>query len=152
PKPEWVEDKSQWPQFHFPRTNVLHLPVRGSGDGGVVTWTGDLVKFWRALMGGKLVSPATLDALTTAVSDIEDENATYGHGFYRNKATGYLYLDGWDAGISARTWYDPATGVVASVLSNSSEGAGEALGAVDWAGLHLFSSPVRRPNESWCHL
>ena len=39
------------------RTNVLHLPVRGNGDGGAFTTAADMSGFWRALTGGALVSP-----------------------------------------------------------------------------------------------
>ena len=33
-----------------PRTNVFHLPVRGSGDGGIYSTAADLSAFWRALV------------------------------------------------------------------------------------------------------
>ena len=33
------------------RTNVLHLPVRGNGDGGVYSTVEDLARFWRAFAG-----------------------------------------------------------------------------------------------------
>ena len=39
------------------RTNVLHLPVRGSGDGGIVTTAADVRAFWTALFAGRLVPP-----------------------------------------------------------------------------------------------
>lgn len=34
-----------------PRTNVLHLPVRGSGDGGIYTTAADVHTFWSAVHG-----------------------------------------------------------------------------------------------------
>src|SRR5690606_12489315 len=39
------------------RTNVLHLPVRGSGDGGAFSTAADLERFWSALFAGRIVSP-----------------------------------------------------------------------------------------------
>ncbi len=36
------------------RTNVLHLPVRGSGDGGVYTTVGDVHGLWEAFFGGRI--------------------------------------------------------------------------------------------------
>ena len=37
------------------RTNVLHLPVRGCGDGGVYATAGDLQRFWTALFAERIV-------------------------------------------------------------------------------------------------
>ena len=41
------------------RTNVLHLPVRGNGDGGVYSTAADLSAFWDALFAGRIVSPGS---------------------------------------------------------------------------------------------
>ena len=38
------------------RTNVLHLPVRGSGDGGIYTTAADVRALWTAFLGGQIVS------------------------------------------------------------------------------------------------
>ena len=40
-----------------PRTNVFHLPVRGSGDGGIYSTVADVSAFWSALFAGRIVSP-----------------------------------------------------------------------------------------------
>jgi CubicO group peptidase (beta-lactamase class C family) len=37
------------------RTNVLHLPVRGSGDGGVYSTAADVHALWSALYAGRIV-------------------------------------------------------------------------------------------------
>ena len=37
------------------RTNVFHLPVRGTGDGGIYTTTADMASFWPALYAGAIV-------------------------------------------------------------------------------------------------
>ena len=39
------------------RTNVLHLPVRGSGDGGIYSTAADIHALWTALFAGRIVSP-----------------------------------------------------------------------------------------------
>lgn len=114
------------------RTNVLHLPVRGSGDGGAVTTAADLAAFWAALLEGRLVSPATLEMLTAPLTVVEEEEMRYGRGFWRGLHSDALILEGYDAGVSGRTWHDPATGITASVLANDSEGAWPVLEAVDW--------------------
>ena len=38
------------------RTNVLHLPVRGNGDGGVYTTAADVHALWDAVFAGRIVS------------------------------------------------------------------------------------------------
>ena len=37
------------------RSNVLHLPVRGSGDGGAYTTAADVHRLWAALLGGAIL-------------------------------------------------------------------------------------------------
>ena len=39
-----------------PRTNLLHLPVRGCGDGGIASTAADIHAFWTALFAGRIVS------------------------------------------------------------------------------------------------
>lgn len=106
-----------------PRTNVLHLPVRGSGDGGIVTTAADLAAFWRALTGHRIVSAATLATLTEPVSTVEDEGMRYGRGFWLGLDSDDLVLEGYDAGVSARTRHDPRTGLTVTVIANTSDGA-----------------------------
>ena len=47
------------------RTNVFHLPVVGSGDGGIYLTLDDMPKFWSALLTGAIVSGATVETMTT---------------------------------------------------------------------------------------
>ena len=39
------------------RTNVFHLPVLGSGDGGIYSTVADVHRLWQALDGGRIVAP-----------------------------------------------------------------------------------------------
>ncbi len=48
------------------RTNVLHLPVRGSGDGGIYSTAADIATLWTALMGAGIVRAETLATMTAA--------------------------------------------------------------------------------------
>ena len=36
-----------------PRTNVFHLPVLGSGDGGIYSTAADISALWRSLFAGQ---------------------------------------------------------------------------------------------------
>ncbi|MFF1529219.1 serine hydrolase domain-containing protein [Cellulomonas sp. NPDC058312] len=105
------------------RTNVLHLPVRGSGDGGLVTTAHDLAAFWRAVLAHRVVGAGTLAALVEPVSTVESEGMRYGLGFWLGADSPDLVLEGYDAGVSARTRHDPVTGVTVTVVANSSDGA-----------------------------
>lgn len=105
------------------RTNALHLPVRATGDGGAVTTAADLTAFWRALTAGRIVSPRTVAYLTEPVSTVPDEGMRYGRGFWLGLDSDDLVLEGYDAGVSARTRHDPRTGVTVTVLANTSDGA-----------------------------
>lgn len=50
----YVEIEGQW------RTNVFHLPVVATGDGGTYTTSADMARFWTALMSGRIVTTETL--------------------------------------------------------------------------------------------
>jgi CubicO group peptidase (beta-lactamase class C family) len=104
------------------RTNVLHLPVRGSGDGGVYTTAADVHAFWAALFGGRIVPADVVAEMTRPRSDVK-ENLAYGLGFWLRPNEDSVFLEGYDAGASFRSLYRPSDGLTWSVLSNTSEGA-----------------------------
>jgi CubicO group peptidase (beta-lactamase class C family) len=104
------------------RTNVLHLPVRGSGDGGIYTTAADVRRLWEALFDGRIVSKAWVEDMTRRRSDA-GEGVGYGLGFWL-RATGDIpFLEGYDAGASFRSLHDPATDTTCTVISNWSDGA-----------------------------
>ena len=105
------------------RTNVLHLPVRGSGDGGVYTTAADLSAFWRALFAGRIVPPDRVAAMVRPRSDVPAESQRYGLGFWLHESTDTVVLTGYDAGVSFRSLHDPGTAVTHTVIGNTSEGA-----------------------------
>jgi CubicO group peptidase (beta-lactamase class C family) len=105
------------------RTNVLHLPVRGSGDGGVFTTAADVAALWRALFAGRIVPPARVAELLRPRSDVPEEKKRYGLGFWLHPRTGAVVLEGYDAGVSFRSVCDPDAGVTHTVLSNWTDGA-----------------------------
>jgi CubicO group peptidase (beta-lactamase class C family) len=106
-----------------PRTNVFHLPVRGSGDGGIYSTVGDMRAFWRALFAGKIVSPGAVSAMVRPRSDVPSESRRYGLGFWLHPTSDAVILEGYDAGVSFRSVHDPGTDTTYTVISNSSDGA-----------------------------
>lgn len=103
------------------RTNVLHLPVVGCGDGGVYTTVADLRALWRAVFAGAIVSHATLEGMTCRHSTVSDRYA-YGLGFWL-PAGGWVELHGGDAGVASWTRHHPERDETATVLSNCSTGS-----------------------------
>jgi CubicO group peptidase (beta-lactamase class C family) len=105
------------------RTNVLHLPVRGSGDGGACSTAADIHALWSALYAGRIVPVERLTEMARPRSDVPSEPMRYGLGFWLHPTGDAVILDGSDAGVSFRTVHSPADGVTHTVLSNTTAGA-----------------------------
>ncbi|HYI59502.1 MAG TPA: serine hydrolase domain-containing protein [Microlunatus sp.] len=117
------------------RTNVLHLPVRGTGDGGIYSTVDDLHRFWRSLVAGQIVGPDLVQTMITPRNvSHEEEKLRYGLGCWLHPTGPALIVEGYDAGISMRSIHDPATQTTATVLANSSEGAWR----VAWRLVEMF--------------
>jgi CubicO group peptidase (beta-lactamase class C family) len=112
------------------RTNVLHLPVVGGGDGGVYTTAADVHAFWTALDEGRPVTPGTRDEMwrSRGFLDRTDRLDGYGLGFWRWGDA--VVLEGYDAGASFRAAHLPGRASW-SVLSNTTEGAWPVAAALD---------------------
>ncbi len=106
------------------RTNVLHLPVRGSGDGGIYTTAADVARFWRALFAGSIVGESTLAEMLTQRSQASAERG-YGLGFWLPAGGHAVLLVGSDAGVGFRSVHEPDRGATWTILSNTGEGARE---------------------------
>ena len=105
------------------RTNVLHLPVRGNGDGGIYTTAADVSAFWRALFDGRIVERGRVAEMVRPRSHVPEEEKRYGLGFWLHGTSDVVMLEGYDAGVSFRSMHDPGTEATHTVIANSSEGA-----------------------------
>ena len=105
------------------RTNVFHLPVWGSGDGGIYTTLADIGSFWRALFAGRIVSASSVAEMVRARSDVPRQSMRYGLGFWLHQSGDAVILEGSDAGVSFRSGHDPVRNITHTVISNTSEGA-----------------------------
>lgn len=105
------------------QTNVLHLPVRGNGDGGIYTTGADMRAFWTAMFNGAIVSEEWVQRLVEPRNDVPDEGARYGLGFWLAGEGPEVRLVGEDAGVSFYSAHNPLTGVTATVLCNSADAA-----------------------------
>jgi CubicO group peptidase (beta-lactamase class C family) len=126
------------------RTNVLHLPVRGAGDGGAVTTARDLERLWAAMFDGRILPMSTIERLVEPRNVDEAEHRRYGLGFWVAMDRPIAMLEGMDAGISARTAHDPGSGTTYTVLANTSSGAWPIVEFLDdhlWASVRALSTP-----------
>ena len=104
------------------RTNVFHLPVRGSGDGGIYTTVADIRSLWMAFFGGAIVSPDWVNEMVRPRSDAATKK--YGLGFWLDASSpAVVILEGMDAGVSFSSVHDRDHGSTATVISNTTEGA-----------------------------
>jgi CubicO group peptidase (beta-lactamase class C family) len=105
------------------RTNVFHLPVRGSGDGGIYTTVADVSSLWRALFAGRIVSLNWVSEMVRSRSDVPSAGERYGLGFWLHASSDTVMLEGCDTGVSFRSVHDPRSAVTHTVISNTSDGA-----------------------------
>jgi len=105
------------------RTNMLHLPVRGSGDGGIYSTAADVSSFWSSLFAGRIVSADWISEMVRPRSDVPRMSSRYGLGFWLHETSDVVMLEGYDAGVSFRSVHDPSRGITQTVISNTSDGA-----------------------------
>jgi CubicO group peptidase (beta-lactamase class C family) len=105
------------------RTNVFHLPVRGTGDGGIYSTVGDIAALWTALFAGRVVPLAVVADMMHPRSDVPEAKMRYGLGFWRHASSDAVIVEGSDAGVSFRSVHDPVTSRTHTVVSNTSNGA-----------------------------
>lgn len=107
---------------HAARTNVFHLPVRGSGDGGIYSTAADFRSLWAAFFAGRIVPLNWVEQMVRPRSDAS-ESRRYGLGLWLHASTDIVMLEGMDAGVSFRSVYNPRSDVTHTVISNTTDGA-----------------------------
>ena len=105
------------------RTNVFHLPVRGTGDGGIYSTVADFTSFWSAFFSGRIVSADWVATMVRAWSAVPQESMRYGLGFWLHESSDVVMLVGCDAGVSFRSVHDPTRDLTHTVMSNTTNGA-----------------------------
>src|SRR5690606_41737313 len=107
----------------------LLLQVIGDGDGVAFPTAADRHRCWLALLGGRIVSPGTVETMTRPRHDVPEEGLRHGLGLWLHGTASALVLEGYDAGASFRSTHIPESRTTVSVLGNSSEGAWPVIGA-----------------------
>ncbi len=121
------------------RTNVFHLPVMATGDGGLHTTTADVQRFWSALFADQIIRPATRKSMLRPRSDVPEEGMRYGLGVWLHESRDVAILVGADPGVSFRSVHDPAAGLTHTTIANTFSGAWRVTFALD-AALGLASA------------
>ena len=114
----YVEVEGQW------RTNVFHLPVVATGDGGMYTTSADMARFWTALTSGRIVTGETLADMCKPRSEPDPgESDCYGLGVWLKSDSPEMTMSGGDAGVSFWSSHHPERGTTATVISTTMGGA-----------------------------
>jgi len=113
----YVRVDGQW------RSNVFHLPVLGTGDGGAFTTVDDLHRLWPALLGGQIVSEGMVAEMLRPRSEPDEHGRAYGLGVWLYPGTGELVVSGYDAGVSLISVHDRVRGTTHTVIANTVDGA-----------------------------
>jgi CubicO group peptidase (beta-lactamase class C family) len=109
----YVEVDGYW------RTNVFHLPVVATGDGGVYTTSADITRFWDALMTGRLIGHETRHTMLTPRSPVDEDGDGYALGCWARPGPGIVQMSGGDAGVRFWSRHDPRDGSTITVIGNS---------------------------------
>ena len=127
----WVERGDDYQNFHLgQRRNTLHHigGVKGNPQGGAYSTAEDLLRFSVALRGHKLLSPKSLDLMTTNkffFRKYAADDVYYGYGFELQNLDGKHVIGhtGGDLGVSsALFWYPDSGNYTVIVLSNYDRG------------------------------
>lgn len=102
-------------------TNVNHLPVRGGGDGGMYTTTGDLRIFWESLFSYRILSSELTKTFLETQHVLNDRDG-YGCGLYKRLDDSMFSIEGGDAGVGFVSWYLPGEKLTINILSNITNG------------------------------
>jgi CubicO group peptidase (beta-lactamase class C family) len=114
----YVEVQDQW------RTNVFHLPVLATGDGGAYTTVADMARFWATLTSGRIVGMETLAEMFRARTEPErGESRCYGLGVWLDSDSPRITMSGADAGVSFWSSHHPQRATTATVISTTIGGA-----------------------------
>ena len=105
------------------RTNVFHLPVRGTGDGGIYTTVADMRALWTAFFAGRIVPSSLAERMVRATTADTGHGRRYGLGFWLHESRDVAILVGMDAGVSFYSAHDPAQDTTYTVVSNTADGA-----------------------------
>jgi CubicO group peptidase (beta-lactamase class C family) len=105
-------------------TNIYNLPIRGGGDGGLLTTAEDLRSFWQHLFSQRLLSPELTAAFLRTHYRFSGKTG-YGCGLYKQLDESQFAIVGGDAGVGFDSRYLVKPEIAISILSNITHGEEE---------------------------
>jgi CubicO group peptidase (beta-lactamase class C family) len=102
-------------------TNIYQLPVRGGGDGGMYTTTGDLRAFWDSLFSYRIL-PQELTTAYLTTHCVLDATDGYGCGIFKRLDDSMFAIVGGDAGVGFDSQYYVQERLIINILSNITNG------------------------------
>jgi len=122
------------------RTNIYSVSANGMPDGGMITTAHDLAALVEALLGGKLLAPATLAAMISSQAPPSDDLEQYGYGCLLTVEDGRVTSighGGSDPGVSCMVVHHLAARTTLITLCNQDRGSWAATKELSRAfGLH----------------
>jgi CubicO group peptidase (beta-lactamase class C family) len=103
------------------RTNVFHLPVLGSGDGGIYSTVSDISALWRAFVGGRIVSSELVAQMLVPRKGSGSDDYDFGLGVWMHPG-GVLEVHGYDAGASFYSLHHVNSATTCTAISNIGDG------------------------------
>lgn len=105
------------------RTNLLHLPVRPNGDGGVYVTLADVHGLWEAIFAGRIVSEETVADMVRTRNPDPNPEEQYGLGVWLDDPAGTVSMHGFDAGAGFMSIRDREGRFTYTVIANQTRGA-----------------------------
>jgi CubicO group peptidase (beta-lactamase class C family) len=103
------------------RTNIYSVDAKGTGAGGAFITTGDISRFWDALLHHRLLSKEMTEQMLQIHSE-DGEGSYYGYGIWIHKdkdtLENILYFQGQDPGVSFISEFNPVKNVQITLVSN----------------------------------
>lgn len=103
------------------RTNIYSVDAKGTGAGGAFITTGDISRFWDALLHHRLLSKEMTEQMLQIHSE-DGEGSYYGYGIWihkdKNTLENILYFQGQDPGVSFISEFNPVKNVQITLVSN----------------------------------
>jgi len=105
------------------RTNIFSVDAKGTGAGGAFITVGDIVNFWRGLLGHRLLSRELTDEMLRRQSGdgSSKEEGYYGYGVWiidNAPNRDIPYFQGCDPGVSFISEYNPEKDMISVLVSN----------------------------------
>ena len=108
------------------RTNFFAVPIIGAPDGGAYTTAPDMVRFWKALIGNKLLNEETTNFLLRDQirTSLKAPYTHYGYGVWidnANHAKSNFFVEGSDPGVAFSSAVYPAKDKILTLIGNTAD-------------------------------